>query len=369
MERIAENTAPAAAPTAGAAGTDAERRAAVHLRGRLASLGRDADLQPISVRPRFGLTHAIHAFVAIVGSVAAAGSPVLGTALVGAAAASTFLDVAGLLHLARRITGKRASQNVESLEDGGKPGTLILVAGYDAPRRSAAFERAQRVLRDPWLAMLLAMLVILACCVLRTVGIENQALTGVQFVPTVLLILLTPAFLDIELAEPSADGPREGAVTTALRLSDELELEHFDVWVVLTGAEKPFALGMGGWMRRRRKQLNREATVVLHVDAVGDGSVRYTRRVGPLAPLRCHRDLVRLCGEIAEDDSDGDVYAARSRVDRRPTNAAAAIARGLPAISVGCEGGAGPSAEALERAYGFCAELARRLDAEVGPAL
>jgi hypothetical protein len=56
-------------------------------------------------------------------------------------------------------------------------------------------------------------------------------------------------------------------------------------------------------------------------------------------------------------------------VDRRPTNAAAAIARGLPAISVGCEGPGAPSAEALARAHGFCAELARRLDAEVGPAL
>ena len=62
------------------------------------------------------------------GSVVAAGSPVLGTALVGAAAVSTFLDVSGILHVTRRLTGKRASQNVESLEDGDKPGTLILTA-------------------------------------------------------------------------------------------------------------------------------------------------------------------------------------------------------------------------------------------------
>lgn len=367
MEPIAE-TAALAAHTGGAAGTDAERRAAVHLRERLTSLGRDAALQPIGVRPRFGLTHAIHAVAAVVGSVVAAGSPVLGAALVGAAAVSAFLDVAGILHLARRLTGKRASQNVESLEDEGKPGTLILVAGYDAPRASRAFERAERVLRDPWLAMLVAMLAILACCVLRIVGIENQVLTAVQFVPTVLLIVLTPALLDIELAEAAEAGPRTGAVATVLRLGDELELEHFDVWVVFTGAEQPFALGMSGWLRRRRKQLDREATAVLHVDSVGDGPVRYARRVGPLVPLRCHRDLVRLCDEIAEDDGDGGVYRATPYVDRRPTNAAA-TARGLPTISVGCEGREGPSTEGLERAFGFCAELARRLDAEVGPVL
>lgn len=358
-----------AADTTGAAGTDAERRGAVRLRERLTSLGRDAAIQAISVRPRFGLAHATHALVATVGSVVAASSPALGTALVGAAAVSAFLDVGGLLHVVRRLTGTRASQNVESLEDEGKPGTLILVAGYDAPRASGAFARAQRMLRDPWLAMLGAMLVILACCVLRLVGIESQPLTAVQFVPTVLLILLTAALVDIELAEAGESAPRAGAVATALRLSEELELDHFDVWVVLTGAEQPFALGMGGWLRRRRGALDRESTAVLHLDSVGDGPVRYTRRVGPLVPLRCHRDLVRLCEEIAEDDADGDVYAAGSRVDRRPTNAAAAIARGLPAITVGCEGPGAPSAEALERAHGFCAELARRLDAEVGPAL
>ena len=78
---------------------------------------------------------------------------------------------------------------------------------------------------------------------------------------------------------------------------------------------------------------------------------------------------MRLCGEIAEDDGDDGAYAAASRVDRRPTDAAAAIARGLPAISVACAGPDDPSEESLERAYGFCAELARRLDAEVGPAL
>ena len=174
-----DETAALAAGTTGAAGTDAERRAAVQLRERLASLGRDATLQPIDIRPRFGLAHAIHAVVAIVGSVVAAGSPALGAALVAAAAVSAFLDVAGLLHLVRRLTGKRASQNVVSLEDGDKPGTLVLVSGYDSPRASQAFARAARMLRDPWLAMLAAMLAILVCCVLRLVGIESQALTAV----------------------------------------------------------------------------------------------------------------------------------------------------------------------------------------------
>ena len=368
MDPMAE-TAALAGHTGRAAGTDAERRAAVHLRERLESTGRPAALRATSIRPRFGLTHAIHATVAIVGSVVAAGTPALGAALVGLATLSAFLDVAGILHVARRLTGKRASQNVESADDEGKAGTLIVVAAYDAPRESHAFARAQRILRDPWLAMLIAMLAILVCCVLRIVGIESQALTAVQFLPTVLLILLVPAFVDIELAEAGEARARAGAAATALRLGEELELEHFDVRVVLTGAEQPFALGMGAWLRAHRHDLDRATSAVMHVDSIGDGPVRYARRVGPLRPLRCHQDLVRLCGEIAEDDGEGGAYGAEPRVDRRPTAAAAAIARGLPAISIACAGPQAPSAESLERAYGFCAELARRLDAEVGPRL
>ena len=362
-------TAALAAYSGRAAGTDAERRAAVHLRDRLEETGLDTRLQPISIRRRFGLAHAAHIVVAVVGSVVAAGTPVLGAALVGAATASAFLDIAGILHVVRRATGKRASQNVDAAGGDEKPGTLILVASYDAPRVSRVWDQTQRLLRDPWLAMLLAMLAVLACCVLRIVGIDSQALTAVQFVPTVLLILLILPVADIELGRPGADPAGAAAAATVLRLADELDLEHFDIQVVFTGASQPFALGMSAWLRAHRKELDRAATAVLHVDSVGDGPVRYARRVGPLVPLRCHRDLVRLCEEIAEDDGDDGTYSAAPRVDRRPIDAAAAVARGLPGISVACVGSGDPPEEALERAHGFCAELARRLDAEVGPSL
>ena len=117
---------------------------------------------------------------------------------------------------------------------------------------------------------------------LRIVGIESQALTAVQFVPTVLLILLIRRVRRHRAGRGRARTvPGAAAVATVLRLADELELEHFDVQVVLTGAEQPFALGMGAWLRPRRKELDRATTAVLHVDSVGDGPVRYARRVGP----------------------------------------------------------------------------------------
>ena len=354
----------------GAAGSDAERRTAVHLRDRLAGLGRDAELQAIDVRPRFGLAHAVHLLLAIAGSVIAVENAPLGAALVLTGALATALDVSGRLQLVRRLTGRRASQNVHSPEHASKPGTLVLVAHCDVARASGAWRLAQRILRDPWRALLIAMALLLACCAARALGAEGTALTAVQFVPTVLLILLVPALVDIELSPVGTGRADAAGAATVLRLAGELggRLEHFDLWVVFTGARAPFALGMDAWLRRHRRQLDREATAILCVDAVGDGDVRFTRGEGPVATRATHRQLAGICAEIAADDGPSGSYRARPVTGRERGDAAAALARRLPAITVGCPGGQ-VSPEGLERAYGFSRELIERLDTEVGPLL
>src|SRR3954452_14705746 len=53
------------------AGTDAERRAARHLVGRLHDNGREADTEATSVHPRYALTHLIHVFLALGGGLLA----------------------------------------------------------------------------------------------------------------------------------------------------------------------------------------------------------------------------------------------------------------------------------------------------------
>ncbi len=353
------------------AGTDAERRAAVHLAGRLADCGREAEIEPIFVRTHFGLAHATHAVMAIAGSVIAVGSPAPGAAVVLAAALLTFLDVTGLFAPVRRLFGRRASQNVVSREDADKPGVLILVAGYDSPRESGGLRVITRLLRDPWRAMVAAMLMVLACCAVRVAGVDSSALTIVQFVPTVLLILLTPPLVDIELSGAGPDPAGAAAAAAALRLADDLHgrLDHFDLWVVLTGANQPFALGMSAWLRANRKQLARETTAVVSIGAAGSGPVHYTRREGPLAPQRCHRDLLRISADVAEDASDGHGERPVRFVSHEPSNASKALARRLPAITVATAGHDPADVEALDRLHAFTRELIERLDAEIGPAL
>lgn len=349
-------------------GTDAERRAAVAVRDRLERDGRRVRVQAVRVHPRFGLARALEALLAVVGSVVAVTAPAPGAAVIAAALLLTLLDGLGYLHLLRRPLGSRASQNVESREEADKPGVLVVTAGYDSPRESGALAMATRLVRDPPLAMALAMLVLLGCAVARLADLEGTALTAAQFAPTVLLILLIPALVDVELSGAGPDPAGAAAAETAIRVAGDLagRLDHFAVWLVLTGANQPSALGMRAWLRSNRKVLERERTAVLAVGPVADGSVHWSRREGSVARQRSHRDLTRLCREVAEDAGD---EPARGYVARETTAASRAMTRRLPAVTVATAGTVPGGDEAVDRLAAFAREVAERLDAEVGPRL
>ncbi len=378
-------------------GTDAERRASGHLAATLESMGREATVEPTRVSPNYALTHFIHVLLAIVGSVATVSAPVVGLTLLALAVVSTLGDLTGTLQLARRLTGRRASQNVMSRGQTGKPGTLILIAHYDAARtgfvyspgilrRLAALGRFLHRSLGLFELMFWPMVVLLGCAVARVLGVESDVLSAVQFVPTVMLILAAPLLANIVLS-PVVPGASDNAsgVATVLRLAerfDDLPLEHFDVWVLFPGAEEGLLLGMRAWLRRHRKELGKRSTVFLNVDTVGHGTVRYMTKEGLVLAGRYHPTLVNLCREIAADDVD-DRFGARGYASRFATDAVVARAKGFPAITITCTDAVDypphfhqmtdtsdrVEPAALERAYEFCAELAERLDETIGPAL
>jgi hypothetical protein len=334
-------------------GTDAERRAARDLARRLEVLGRNAAVEPFEAWPAYPRAHLIHALLAIAGSVVSVYSPVVGIALVAVAVALTFGDGTGLFMLTRRLTGRRASQNVVSAEDGGKSGTLVLVAHYDAEPPPRGFR-----------VFFWSMVAVLVCCAARLAGVDGAALTAVQFVPTVLLIVSVPLLVDLALsrAPPGANDNASG-VATVLRLAERYggALEHFDLNVLFTGSG---ALGLGAFLKRHRKELSKERTVFVNVEEVGAGTVRYSRREGLLLTAPSHVQLVEICDEIAEDDEGA--FDAQPLVRRSTGNRYS----GYPAITISCR----PASErvddeALERAFGFCCELVERLDAAIGPDL
>jgi hypothetical protein len=380
-----------------APGSDAERRAAGHLEQRVRELGRDVDVEAVDTWPNWPLAYSIPIVAAIVGSLVSVAVPVVGVALVLVATLLLFLDAAGVFPLLRRSLGRRSSQNVVSREDSDKSGQILLVAHYDAGRTGAAFHRrlAERravlakLLRrpiGPLHPVMAAMALLLLCCIGRMFVTGSLLLTVIQFVPTVALLLTLPLLLDVAVgqAAPGA-GDNASGVAVALRLADRYggSLEHFDLTLVLTGAQEALADGMRGFLRRHRSELDRSRSVFVNLDEVAAGTVRYARREGLLVALRSHVQLVELCDEIAEDDEEAGAFAARGIVSRAPSDGAAARAGGFPAITVSCRNALDyvpehhqatdtverVDTEALERAYGFCAQLIERIDASIGPDL
>ena len=287
-------------------GSDAERRAGRHLAGRLEALGREVETESFSVWPAWAAGYAVNAVVAIVGSVTAVSSATLGTGLVLLAAILTFLDLSGIVPTTRRLFGRRASQNVVSWGDREKPGALFLVAHVDTgPIRN-------RPLRP----MFVAMLAVLATCVLRAGGMSGTFLTVVQFIPTVVLIVYVALLFEIALS-PALNGESDNAsgAALALRLVERLDddLDYFGVHVLFTGSQKAMAQGMRAFLKAHRRELKPGDTVVLNLDALGGGDVRLTKKEGPLLRVKSHPKLTGAADVetvTSRDASDG--YAAGS---------------------------------------------------------
>ena len=84
----------------------------------------------------------------------------------------------------------------------------------------------------PFMAMLLLLLL---CCFVRLLGMQGTALTAVQLLPTVALIVAIFALLDASASDP-VPGANDNAsgVATALSLAERFggKLDHFAVWIL-----------------------------------------------------------------------------------------------------------------------------------------
>ena len=379
------------------AGSDAERRAAGQVEGRLAEMGREVEVESIHIYPRWAVVHLIHAFVAVIGSLISVAIPAVGFGLVLLATLSAFGDASGLFRPLRRLTGRRASQNVFSPESDDHDGTIVLVAHLDTARGGMVFSRGvqerlatlgSRIKRPigPFVPFMATLLFLLVCTFIRVLGQKGNVLTAVQLLPTVALIVAIVALLDAAASDP-VPGANDNAsgVATVLGLAERFggQLDHFAVWVLITGGQESFGLGMKAFLKSHKADLDKERTVFINVDEVGAGTVRYGQREGLILPGKSHPQLFEIAEQIAEDDGEDGSFGAKPLILRTPTDASIARAAGFPAITVACRNAVGYvphhhqasdtldniDDQSLERASGFTAELIQRLDAEVGPDL
>lgn len=373
-------------------GTDAERRAANMLAGRLRNLGRRAEIEPFFAHPEYAVVHLIHAAMGVAGSILATVQPAAGFALVLLAAVSTYLDLNTRLYLVRSLLFRRVSQNVVSPGDRpDAPARLILMAHYDAARTGYIFSKASnRIRKLPertrlslgpfrvffWLG-LAPLLPILGA---RMAGLDATWLNALQAIPTIVLIVAGFLLIDIALSEivPGAYDNASG-VAAVLSATDELKTnppENLDVWVVLAGSEESFCEGSRAFVRAHRKEFDRATTAFVNVDSVSYGQVAYEISQGPVISLPHDPQLIEMCEALSATGQSARPIRHPLLDDALPPRV-----RRFRAITLRTtdeDGNLAPwyhthedvpervDAESLTRATDFVVSLARLLDREAG---
>jgi hypothetical protein len=332
------------------AGSDAERRAAGWLASELGATGRDVRIEPFWCRPNWALTHLWHIVLALAGSLVAVSSPKVGGVLVVIALLSTIVDALAGRSLGRRLSPERASQNV--VADAGPQDRrirLLLTANYDAGRTGLAYRsRLRRMLKRAnaglggaapgWLGWLtVAFIWLLAVAIARVGGAGGTAISALQVLPTVALVLAAALLIELATSDycPAANDNASG-VAAALALARALDSgppRNLAVELVLTGAGDGDGIGLSRHLRARRRRLTRANTVVLGLAASGGGEPRWWLSDGVLVPRRYFTALRELCERIAREES---YLNAAPHFDRGASPAQPGRAAGLPAITIGC---------------------------------
>src|SRR5215204_2962682 len=374
-------------------GTDAERRAANALAGRLRGMGRRADIEPFYAHPQYAVVHLIHAALGIAGSLLATVQPAVGFGLALLVAVSTYLDLNTRLYLVRSLLFRRVSQNVVAA--GNRPETparLILMAHYDAARTGYVFSKAsKRIRRLPervrlglgpfrlffWLG-LAPLLPILGA---RMAGVDATWLSAMQAIPTIVLIVAAFLLIDIALSDivPGAYDNASG-VAAVLSAAEELTADpphNLDVWIVLTGAEESFCEGSRAFVRAHRKGFDRENTAFVNLDSVSYGDLAYEVSQGAVISLNHEPQLIELC-EALSGAGAGEALPIRHPLLDDALPPRVRRLRSITIRTTDADGNLAPwyhthedvparvDGEALTRATEFVVSLARLLDREAG---
>ncbi|HEX5618401.1 MAG TPA: hypothetical protein VFX51_08270 [Solirubrobacteraceae bacterium] len=228
--------------------TDAERRAALALHDELRSRGHEAWVETQWVRPQWALALALGALLSVAGSLLSTASAVPGLVLA----------VLGAATIVARPFPRRATQNVlTGLPEHGV--VLAIAAGYDVPRRGLV---SQRLLRSP--GPLVCAALVVAATAARVAGSEPGWLGAVQLVPTIALMIVVAAAIDVALSGwADSDG---AAAAVALTVFDELSRETpraLRPALLLVGAAD--ARPRAAARQLRREGLNAERVMLLQL--------------------------------------------------------------------------------------------------------
>ena len=334
------------------AGTDAERRAGNWLAELLRGSGRRVIVEPIHLHPGWFGIHALLAVAGIAASLVGRGVPAAGFALALAAATFMHLDLGGRPLTPRRLLFRRASQNI--VAPGSNPGatqTIVLCAGYDAPRAAGAtapgFARLVPRLQaaiglpvGPFRIIFVALAALLPILGARMAGAEGEWLSILQIPSTVVLVIAAFALTEAELSvvSPGANDNASGvaaALATAAALA-ERPAPGTDVWIALLGGASTPGEAMRALLAEHGEDWPAESTVLICFDACGRGDLRFETSSGWTVSFDADRRALEACDQLRSASGTEEIAAPMRNGNAGLANAARI--RGRRSIALGCRG-------------------------------
>ena len=364
-------------------GSEADRRTTEYISNELHAYGRPAELEEIRVRPAWHLTHALHALLAVGGTLlSSTASAPLGMLLVLLAAVSTYGDLTGRFYILRWLMPRRRTHNVHSAHSWRESrARVILTANHDSPRTGLLWARRKRS-RRTFLSQLAGpidiffwtvMLALIAALV--RLAVDSNALTIVQFALSVVLLTYLMLFVDAAISDPSPGASTNASgVATLIEVGRRLQRDapaDVEIWLVFPAAKEGLNLGMRAWMREHGDEIDPRDTFFVNVDTVGRGDLHHVTADGYALAFRSDRRLTRLCEQLG----------SRPHVWRQGTDATQAAMAGFASVTACCLNARGRMPDfhrasdtpehvesaTLERTADFVESIVRRLDAAYAP--
>lgn len=375
-------------------GTNAERETANYIAGRLRKIGREVEVEPIRVRPDYGIVHAIHALLAVAGSVISIYAAPIGVVILLFTVLSTFGDLTTRFYLVRRLMPARASQNVFSRQESpGAKATLVLCAHHDSARSGLIFRlisgrfarlfaRRFNTSLAPYLSLFAAMVILLALATLRMAGLDSTAVTAAQFAFTILTLISISLQIDVALSDP-VPGANDNAsgvavVMELLRRFKGSQLKNLNICALFPGAEEGLMLGIREWIRVHGSEFDPSTTYFLNIDNVGGGTPRYISKEGFIFLFDYDSRLIEICDVIAEEEAGKEGPSVLPFKLRTCSDGLVPLLAGYPAITVmSFDDGVLPNyhqpsdtpdnidPEALAKSLAFAERIAIKLDQTV----
>jgi peptidase M28-like protein len=319
-------------------GTEADRRTTEFIASELHAYGRSADVEEIRVRPAWHLTHALHALLAVGGTLlSSTASAPLGMLVLLLVAVSTYGDLTGRFYIFRWLMPRRRTHNVHSAYSWPESrARVILTANHDSPRTGllwARRKRSRRTFLSPLagpidLFFWTVMLALIAALV--RLAVDSNALTIVQFALSVVLLTYLMLFVDAAVSDPSPGASTNASgVATLIEVGRRLQREapaDIETWLVFPSAKESLSLGMRTWMREHGDEIDPRDTFFVNVDTVGRGDLHHVTADGYALVFRSDRRLTRVCESLG----------SRPYVWRQGTDATQAAMAGFGSVTICC---------------------------------